>query len=748
MAINRYVDVNFDQPVSNYVPLPLEMLYKLGKDASKDYEDALKGIEDSKGILGKHKTRTSVKVYDPNKGGVVDAQIDFEPQRQAYQAKLQSEMESITNDYIKDKDTNKFKQRMSSLKNNAVAMNNDLAVKSAIIDKIDKHNEEIAKNKDFATQGYLGNEMLDYNTSFYNEYLKDPNKIANYNSYEIANKINRAEEIGKYFQHMGAEVDEQVSSAYATGTGYIRSKYREGVTEDKIKKHFNSWIENSPVKDDILMEAKDYFSRTGIEAGEMIDVVDPLTGEKIKDSKGNIQKQTRWENFIDNEVEAALGTALGYKKSKGRDALTTDATWRWNQDKKAAEEENKLKFQMGLQQVPTNKSPDDNSFTNVVQSLIGNNLFDVRDGKLHYNPIQEGEKYLEILGKKVKYSDLNNTEGKEFKKLFPNASVGSVGSDYVDIIFKDKTGKITQIKYPVKESIDSSKEHVKARKQVMDIANRLGFTGDKMDDAMKVVDGYLAEMHGVQSKSTQFPPGFEKLLNQEFAIKTDANGNIINPGQLPYMEIKNADGILSQSPEDNAKLLANARFVGFAKSMHNKNIKSGDIEMVSGTGERFIVSTGKDNLINSAIKSHNLLNSYNDYITTGNKNINSYGDNKASEKIENQIIKSFAKAGKNISKNSIHVTDQEADSEGNTYTSYIIQEPDGKGKTKPGFKVLVSYPNGQSEVISSMEAARRLDSDGLRKHAGFYNPATTQKQINDYYDQPDAQVYDEQNGSN
>ena len=741
MAINRYVDVNFDQPVSNYVPLPLEMLYKLGKDASKDYEDTISGVTTAKGLLSKHKTQTSVKVYDASApGGVRDAQIDFEPQRQAYQSKLQTEMESITNDYIKDKDTAKFKQRMNSLKGQAVAMDNDLATKSALVEKIEKHNEEIAKNQDFPNQGYLGNPMLSYNTDFYNTYSKDQSKISNYASYNIAKKINRAEEIGKYFKELGSEVNEDVSKAYATDTGYIKSKYREGVTEDKIKNHFNSWLESSPVKEDILMEAKDHFSRTGLDPNESVDVTDPITGEKIKDSKGKVIQTTRWDNFIDNEVEAALGTALGYKKSKGRDALTTDATWRWEQDKKVSEEETRLKFQLGLQQTPASGSPDDNSFTTVAQSLLGNNMFDVRDGKLHYNPLNNGEKYVEVMGKKVKFTDLTNAEDAEFKKLFPNAVITSTTPDYVDVRFKDKTGKVTMIKYPVKESKSSSDDAVKARKQVMDVANRLGYIGDKMDEAMKTVDGYLAEMHGVQSKSTQFPPGFEKLLNQEFAVKTDDEGKIINPGQLPYMEIKNADGVLQQDPAANATLLKNARFVGFTKTLHNKNIKPGDIEMVSGDGNRFIVSTGKDNLMNSAAQSHNLLASYNDFIVSGKKNINMYGDSEASKKLEAALA-----GGMKLNKNALHVTDQETDSQGTSYTSYIIQEPDPKnpGKVKPGFKVFVKTADGRTDVISAIEAARRLDSDGLRKHAGFYDPSTTQRQIKDYYDAPDGQVYED-----
>lgn len=324
MAINRYVDVNFDQPVSNYVPLPLEMLYKLGKDASKDYEDALKGIEDSKGILGKHKTRTSVKVYDPNKGGVVDAQIDFEPQRQAYQAKLQSEMESITNDYIKDKDTNKFKQRMSSLKNNAVAMNNDLAVKSAIIDKIDKHNEEIAKNEEFGNYNFLGDEFLKYNTKFYNQYTKDPNKIGDYSGYDIAKKVDRPKEIKETFGSLGEEVLQ--SFADPDGKGYLREKYREGRTKSKIDSVFNPWYENSNTKKEIEHEASYFFNSTGIDPNKIV--------QTIKTKDGKVINITAYDEFESQKIAELANIARGYVSSKGKDNISIDSNWARLEDEK------------------------------------------------------------------------------------------------------------------------------------------------------------------------------------------------------------------------------------------------------------------------------------------------------------------------------------------------------------------------------------------------------------------------------
>jgi len=325
MAINRYVDVDFDQPVSNYVPLPLEMLYKLGKDASKDYEDTISGIQSAKGLLSKHKTQTSVKIYDPNvPGGVRDAAIDFEPQRQAYQERLSKEMESITNDYTKDKDNSKFKQRMAALKNDAIAMDNDLATKSALVEKIEKHKEEIAKNQDMSLTPYLRNQELAYNTSIYNDLAQGK---ANYDSYNVAKPTDRPKEIKETFDSLGEEILESFASA--TGDGYIRNKYREGRTKEKINSVFQPWYENSSTKQDIKLEANDFFARKGIDPEGIYDT--------IKDDKGNEIKITNFDHFESNKIAELAQVARGYKTSKGKDDLNADTTWQY-QDKKKKEE--------------------------------------------------------------------------------------------------------------------------------------------------------------------------------------------------------------------------------------------------------------------------------------------------------------------------------------------------------------------------------------------------------------------------
>lgn len=325
MAINRYVDVNFDQPISNHVPLPLEMMYKLGKDASKDYEDTISGVTTAKGLLSKHKTQTSIKVYDASApDGVRDAQVNFEPQRQAYQSKLQTEMESITNDYIKDKDTAKFKQRMNSLKGQAVAMDNDLATKSALVEKIEKHNEEIAKNQDMSLSPFLRNQELAYNTSIYNDLAQGK---SDYSPYNVAKPTDRPKEIKETFSSLGEEVLQSFSNA--TGDGYIRSKYREGRTKDKIDNVFTPWYENSAVKQDIKLEANDFFARRGVNPNDIYEV--------IKDEKGNEIKVTNFDKFESQKIAELANVARGYSTSKGKDDLNADSTWQY-QDKKKKEE--------------------------------------------------------------------------------------------------------------------------------------------------------------------------------------------------------------------------------------------------------------------------------------------------------------------------------------------------------------------------------------------------------------------------
>ena len=53
MAVNRYVGFDYDQPVSNYVPLPLDAIYKIGQDADKKYQDSIDDVTKGTGLLSK-----------------------------------------------------------------------------------------------------------------------------------------------------------------------------------------------------------------------------------------------------------------------------------------------------------------------------------------------------------------------------------------------------------------------------------------------------------------------------------------------------------------------------------------------------------------------------------------------------------------------------------------------------------------------------------------------------------------------
>lgn len=324
-GINRYVDVNFDQPMSNYVPLPLDTLYKLGKDADKTYEDTLKDLDSGRDPLSKLKLRTSVKVYDPNvEGGVRDAAIDFEDQKANYLDYINKQKQMIVDDYIKDKDSAKFRQRASKLKGDVTSIYNDLASKSAIVDKIDKHNAEIEKQQDPSLKEFLRNKELEYNTGYYNQYQQG--KLNDYSSYNTAKYTDRAKEVKEFFGSLGEEVQQMYASP--TGDGYIRTKYLEGRTKDKIRNTFDSWFENSTVKADMDLELNDLFARTGM---------NPKAKRKVK-VDGKEVEVTNYDYFRNQQMNQALDMAYGFSTSKGHEDLKSDATALRAMDKKDAED--------------------------------------------------------------------------------------------------------------------------------------------------------------------------------------------------------------------------------------------------------------------------------------------------------------------------------------------------------------------------------------------------------------------------
>lgn len=336
MPANRFDTSANQEYVSQYVPMPFETMYKIGTDMQTKYDKSLKDLEVTDPIA-KLNPRAAIKVYDPNSPeGVSDAPLDWTGQKNEYLNILNAEKNKITDDYMQTGDAETFKKKSRDYINKAAQVYSDLSSKEAVAKQVTDFNKELAKNKDFSVQGHLGQKLLDYNTQFFKDAAEG--KVREYSPFDIASPTDRPKEVKEYFGSMGKEI--ATSLASPTGTGYIRTKYREGLSGDKISDVFNSWYQNSKVQDDIRLEALDVAARKGIDTKAEVTVKVPVS----KNAKtGEITYKEEKMPWIDAYEERALNQvkdmALGFKSSTGKDALTGDASY-WKglerQDEEAA----------------------------------------------------------------------------------------------------------------------------------------------------------------------------------------------------------------------------------------------------------------------------------------------------------------------------------------------------------------------------------------------------------------------------
>lgn len=335
MPINRFSTVGQSEYTSQHVPLPFEAIGALGAKTQTEYDKSLKDLEVTDPIA-KLNPRAAMKVYNPNSSeGISDAALDWTSQKDQAVKMLNDEKNKITDEFMQTGNADVFKKKSRDYINKAAQIHSDLSAKEAIAKQVSDYNKELAKNKDFSVQGHLGQKLLDYNTQFFKDAAEG--NIRDYSPFDIATPTDRPKEVKDYFDSMGKEILQSFSNP--TNTGYIRTKYREGLSGDKISNVFNSWYQNSKVQDDIRLEALDLAARKGIDTKSEVTVKVPVS----KNAKtGEITYKEEKMPWIDAYEEQALNQvkdmALGFKSSTGKDALTSDATFRWATDKKEKEE--------------------------------------------------------------------------------------------------------------------------------------------------------------------------------------------------------------------------------------------------------------------------------------------------------------------------------------------------------------------------------------------------------------------------
>lgn len=735
MSVNRYVSIDYNAPMSNYVKPPLEMLQAVGSAMQDKYDTSLKELNTSTDPIGKINLQSGMKIYDKTApGGITDVSTQWENHKSQYMKMLDDERQSIVDDYLKDQDTNKFNQRKNQYINKAKMVHSDLASKEQIAKQIVKQNEELSKSESFARNPAYAAKQISYNTNYINSLLKGD--AGEYMAPGVAKQIDMEDVINKDTTNW--KQSDLGSTAYTDGQ-YIHDINTKGITGTRVYDYANRvWNDpNHSARAMANLELEHYLGTTGQKYNDEHPYKDYQ-----RDSKGNIVKGKDGQPIMVDKKGKLGDLFLEQKKQDYSNALAdklvhtekdvnlkSDAYGLYNMKKADAEEEARRQYELSIQDVAAAGASTDESFTKVVKNVLGDK-FDFVGGKLHYNATQEGEQYVNILGKEIPYSELTNTSTSKLKQLFPFASVSSTGKDKVSIMMPDDNGNWANYEYKV-NTRGKNEGLMNDHKNVTEMASRLGYTGKDMDGSMKAIEKYMGTIYNLETQATQFPSGFENYLSNEFNTKVDKEGNILDPGHLANVTIKNANGETVKGEngtiaDTKKNILKGARLSGFSKTLTNDNIKPGDIEMVGSDGQRYIISTGKQNLQESATKSHRLLTSINDYVMKGTKSIHKDEASELEDGISGYLNKKF---GASITKGAINVTNKEVDSRGNEYITYIINGP--TGEPQPGTLIFSRDSKTGTYVpqanVPLMEAARMLDSDGLHKHVKFYDPKSTDR---------------------
>jgi hypothetical protein len=215
-------------------------------------------------------------------------------------------------------------------------------------------------------------------------------------------------------------------------------------------------------------------------------------------------------------------------------------------------------------------------------------------------------------------------------------------------------------------------------------------------------------------------------MNKYYGVKgkTDDEGNlsISDPGDLASMTIKTASGsLIDDTKKDD--ILAGAEIRGFSKSAYKKSIKPGDLEIVTTTGERYILETGSKALADATAKSDRLMKSYNDYFTTGQAYS---GTQYTTQQLTTAIAKN---AG--VDKLNLNVVGSEENEKGEVYVSTMMTV-----NKKPILTVYKLNPDlTLQRNLKPIEAAQELDSEGLIKNIGILDPKEASRTSKTNYDQ-------------
>lgn len=346
MSVNRYVEFSPQQYVSNYVPLPLEMMYQGLASKQKAYDKAEEDEMALSDLQSKIKSLEQVDAF-----GQSYSVGDRQYVKQYFQ-NLNKELETKADELVKgDKASSEYQ---AWLKKKARELNQEMSsgnlarIQSAY-DTYQEQQKAIAEAKDLGISAWRANQ-IDSNRLNYGQgegYLSG-NQLQKLNVGEYVDR-------NKEFDELSKGINSELTTLYAQADnrGYIGNKKIEEITEPKIRNMVRSFLPNSKT----LLDIKEELDRKVV------------TG-KLDPEKYNEALQAEY-----NSIEQAM--VEKYRMSKGDQGLKSDATYLRDNDIKLEEE----------RLYPTQQTKEGRTSKFMVNQLEGLGVVD-SDGKFDITKIR------------------------------------------------------------------------------------------------------------------------------------------------------------------------------------------------------------------------------------------------------------------------------------------------------------------------------------------------------------------------
>lgn len=676
MAGNRYTQVDYNAPVSSYVPMPLDYIYKVGqaKQAQQDAAE-LERLD----LLGKQwqMLPSDLEKSKQIKQDITKTLEDFSGKdfsSSAVRSEWLRKKKELADRFSMTGDIGNIQGNYDAYK----AYEKDILSKSK---ELGWSQDEIRQHLNNAKQSFSG--------------TVNPDNTFNYfQGQGVANYVDPNEWASKALKDVAADTGIEKLKRYSS-LNAVTDAFRSGELEHKdYDKILNSLAARAKGDSKLLASLEQEGLFRGKQGWSQF--------MKGVDDKGNVllNQQTPFGNILS-------GVAYGaqYQKEKENYMKVMDP-WKLHQLKKK-EEEQELQKQLnwtiqGVPADPNNVGATDAGINTILGTTGLGDHWQFKDGKLTATNKQGNTKSIvNIDGKE--YNVNNLPDGYQFKvSPLTRSKMGVEGVPQNLVVGPD--GK----QYQVANKPVTKDDTVEAYKAILPIARRLGVNSNKPEDIRSAVEEYYKTANNFQMNFTTFDEGTKAALSNIFGAKTktDAKGNFIitDPGQLSFSTIKTLDGKpinVENLDMYKAQLLTGANIVGPAQSLGNRNYQPGDmyiqaIDPETGSPKTFIINTNNQTFNMANAPASILTQSIDSYVNSG----------------EVAHSPQLDKLNSNMGNKNYKFTSVIPDKNGNMYASYVdVSKKDKNGKPIVEVGAMKIDANGQPTKIGLDEANLQITKD-------------------------------------